>query len=458
MRLRLILSFTLVVLITIASLVVFIRQGTAETVRTFMFRGGVTGVEDLVAELEDYYLQNGSWQGSEVLFASLRSTGAPGRQGMGAGPGAGANSQESAGKHLRLLDADGTVIFDNKTRHPSETIDQQTLGLAIPLQVDGQTVGYLLSEGNPAFTSDQEQQLLSRLNRAALTAAAVAGGASLLLVLLLSYSLLRPVRALTQAAARMAEGDLDQRVAVQGNDEIAMLGRTFNHMADALQQAEERRRALTADIAHELRTPLAVQRAHLEALQDGIYELTLENLVPIEEQTHLLARLVEDLRTLALADAGELTLERVPTDFPALVERTVARFDPQAGAQGVAIRRSLLDEPLTLSLDPQRIEQIINNLLDNALRYTPAGGTIEVTLTRSGNQAVLRVRDGGSGIPEEALPHIFERFYKADRSRGRSGTGLGLSIARKLAQAHGGDLTAENHPDGGAIFTLVLPV
>ena len=233
-----------------------------------------------------------------------------------------------------------------------------------------------------------ESNLFARLNRAALFTGLVAGGLALLLAAILSYQMLRPVAELTRAAEVLAQGDLSQRVPERGSDELAGLAKTFNQMADSLQQAESSRRALTADIAHELRNPLAVQRANLEALQDGIYPLTPENLQPVLEQNLLLTRLVEDLRTLALAESGQLKLELTPTDLPGLAQRMVERFEPQATAHQATVRfvnAILPQKPLPLLyLDPMRIEQILNNLLSNALRYTSSGGTItlEVFLCR----------------------------------------------------------------------------
>ncbi len=457
---RLLLAFALVVLITIISLVIVVRLSTAQTVRTFMFRGGAEGVEELVDDLEDHYNVSGSWRGSEQI---IRGFGAEhGGPGMGMGPGRGQNAVEMMGQHVRLVDRDGNVVLDNQDRHAGGHIEEGELEYAIPLEVGGQEVGYLLADGGMLFTSENERALLTRLNGAAFTAAVIAGGVSLILALLLSYSLVRPVRDLTKAASQMAQGDLSQRVRVRGDKSLATLGKAFNRMAASLQQAGERRRALTADIAHELRTPLAVQRAHLEALQDGIYDLTSENLLPIEEQNRALTRLVEDLRTLALADGGQLTLERTSTDIAALLERSISRFDPQAGSHGVEIHLSPMEMPAFVDIDPQRVEQILNNLLNNALRYTPEGGQICVQCTvDSGQSLLVTVRDTGPGIPEKSLPHIFERFYKADRSRTSAeggSTGLGLSIAQKLAQAHGGDITAENQPEGGAVFTLRIPI
>jgi signal transduction histidine kinase len=313
-------------------------------------------------------------------------------------------------------------------------------------------------------TQPNEQQLLNALLRAGLIGGAVSGVLALLVASVLAYRLLRPIEDLTRAAVKMTGGDLGQRVLVRGQDQVGTLGDAFNRMASSLQRAEQNRRVMTADIAHELRTPIAIQRAHLEALQDGVYPLTQENLQPILEQTNLLARLVDDLRTLALADAGELRLERTPTDLAALACRVVDLFRPEAEARGLQL---LIQCPPAehfppVSVDPQRVEQILNNLVSNALRYTPEGGSISVDLRRTDKFVELSVADTGPGIPPEDLSRVFERFYRADRSRSREqgGTGLGLAIARQLALAHGGDLSAANRaggPAGGAIFTLRLP-
>jgi signal transduction histidine kinase len=221
---------------------------------------------------------------------------------------------------------------------------------------------------------------------------------------------------------------------------------------------------MTADIAHELRNPLAVQRANLEALQDGVYPLTPANLQPVLEQNLLLSHLVDDLRTLALAESGQLKMEFTPTDLPDLAQRVVDRFEPQANANHITVQISLDIDPQNplplLNVDPMRIEQILNNLLSNALRYTPQGGQIMMAISQTRQNVLLTVHDSGTGIPTEALPHIFERFYRIDRSRSRSegGSGLGLAIARELAEAQSGTLTASNHPKGGAVFTLTLPL
>lgn len=469
MRTRLFLSFFLVVLVSIASLVFLVRWGAAYEVRAYMFRGGMAGVDDLANTLEDYYRAHQGWEGVQsVLLATGqgmggrrygRTNGATAEPGF-TGPGMMAGMMgRGMNQRLRLADAQGRLVGDTDQAQPAGSLTTLEMAQAIVLRSGQQVVGYLLPEGGMAFTRADQTFLLNRLSRAALFAAGGALVLSLLLSLLLGYRLLQPVRALTRAANRMAGGDLTQRVQVHGHDELAQLGETFNHMAASLQQAGETRRAMTADIAHELRTPLAVQRANLEALQDGVYPLSKENLAPILEQNLLLTRLVDDLRTLALADAGQLDLDLQPTDLPRLAQGVVEQFAPQADMSQVVIN---LDAPQScppILADPARLRQILVNLLSNALRYTPAGGRIEVEIHCGREMLQLVVHDSGPGIQPEALPLVFERFYRGDRARNRSegGSGLGLAIARQLAEAQGGALAAANHPQGGAIFTLTLP-
>ncbi len=468
MRLRLILSFVLIVLVSVTSVVLIARSNTSTEVRSFMFHGGMTGSDSLVQLLQNYYQSQGSWDG---VADQLDFPGVGPRAWLWQFPAWGRHDARMMGgmmgQRLRLADAGGNILLDSQNQVPAGKLSNAEKKGALPVEVDGQVVGYLLAEGGMGANQVAERFLLNRLSTAAITAGLIAGGLALLLALFLTYSLMRPVRDLTRAARRLGAGDLAQRVQVKGNDELAVLGGAFNHMADSLQQAQDSRRSMTADIAHELRNPLAVQRANLEALQDGVFPLTPQALEPVLEQNLLLTRLVDDLRTLALAEAGQLKLERQPTDLAALVERLVERFKPQAAQRQVTLRlengRSSgagPDASILVDLDPLRVEQILNNLLSNALRFAPQAGEILIGLARAGAQVQVSVRDSGPGIPAEALPHVFERFYRADRSRSRSegGTGLGLAIALHLAEAHGGTLVAANHPQGGAVFTLSLPL
>lgn len=444
MRLRLFLAFGLIVVISITSVVLLARQGAAREVNTYMFRGGMYGAEGIISTLETYYREHESWNNVEKTLLSKHGT----------GRGTGGINQE-----LRLADEQGHVIVDTTHSPQDEDLSLDEIDAAIPLQVNGQLTGYLLFANKRNFTVSDSESLLKGWNRAALMAAFVGGLLSLLLALLLAYGLLRPVRELTHAANTLAYGDLTQRVAVRGSDEMALLGRTFNQMAEALQKAEETRRALTADIAHELRTPLAVQRANLEAMQDGVFPISPENLQSVLEQNLLLTHLVNDLHTLALADAGQLQLEFSPTDFVALAQNVVENFKPAAIARQVNLSLDFHSQPLQkIFADPLRIEQVINNLISNALHHTPDGGFVTCKISNDNGRMIFTIHDSGPGIPSEALPYIFDRFYRADkaRSRAQGGSGLGLAIARQLVEAHQGTLIAENHPRGGAILTLTL--
>ncbi len=345
MRIRLILSYALIVLVSISSVVFIASQNTANEVRAFMYRGGMTSSGDLVESLEAYYQANGSWNGVEAVLLPAGS--GIGRRSGGAGNNPSMPAMAAMmDQRIRLADASGQVLVDSSSQ-TSGSLTTEEIDAAQPIRSNLKTAGYLLIEGGMSYSRNEETNLLNRLNQAAVTAALIAGGVSLLLALLLTYQLLKPVNALTQAANSLAMGDLSQRVSVRGNDELAVLAQTFNHMADSLQKAQKSRRELTADIAHELRTPLAVQRANLEALQDGIYLPTQDNLGSILEQNILLTRLVDDLRTLALAESGELPLEKTSIDFVPLVNRIVERFKSQADQNQVGF---LLHTKITWSI------------------------------------------------------------------------------------------------------------
>ena len=296
---------------------------------------------------------------------------------------------------------------------------------------------------------------------AATPTAAVAASVALAVVLgalLLNRAVLRPVRAMTLAARDLGGGDLGRRVPVSGRDEIAQLGGAFNHMADSLQAGEKRQRRLTGDIAHELRTPLANLRGYLEALRDGVVEPTPELLASLHEEALLQQRIVDDLQDLALAEAGALTYHPTEVDLRELLEAGRRAHRARAETAGVALELAA-PGPVTVLADPDRLRQVVGNLVGNALRATAAGGTVTLAVTSRGELAVVEVRDTGTGIAAEDLPHLFDRFWRADASRGRAtgGSGLGLSIARQIVTDHRGTIEARSTVGAGTTFTIVLP-
>ncbi|WP_406069726.1 sensor histidine kinase [Micromonospora sp. NBC_01638] len=290
-----------------------------------------------------------------------------------------------------------------------------------------------------------------------LAAAAVVMTIALVGTALLSRRVLRPIRTLTAASHRLGDGDLSNRVPVRGNDELAGLARSFNQMADSLRSAEERQRRLIADVAHELRTPLANLRGYLEALQDGVIAPGPELFASLHDEAVLQQRIVDDLQDLALAEAGQLAYHRVPVDVAELLEtcRTAHRSRAEADRVALAVRA----EPATVHGDPDRLRQLIGNLITNALRATPAGGRITLEAHHAQGTVVVRIVDTGCGIASDALPHIFERFWRGDPARGRhtGGSGLGLSIARQIITDHGGSIEVASQVGAGCTFTITLP-
>ncbi|MBU4480518.1 HAMP domain-containing protein, partial [Patescibacteria group bacterium] len=277
---------------------------------------------------------------------------------------------------------------------------------------------------------------------------------------LLSRRILAPVEALTSAVRRMTKGDLSQKVEVRTRDEIGELAQAFNTMADGLAHLEQLRRNMVADVAHELRTPLSNVRGYLEALRDGVMEATPATMDLLHSEAMLLSHLVDDLQELALAEAGQLSLNHQVVDLGQIAARAIEAVQPQAQAKGITLRLDVLEDLPLVRIDPQRMDQVLGNLLSNALTHTPSGGEITVTSTAKGTAVEISVSDTGEGIPPEHLPHVFERFYRVDKSRSRAvgGTGLGLAIAQQLVEAHGGHISLESEPGQGTRFTFTVPI
>ena len=312
---------------------------------------------------------------------------------------------------------------------------------------------------------DVARHLDMAYNAATLISLGIAVGAAVLMALILSAvvsaRVVRPVRALAGAAQRIAHGAHAARVPVRGTDELAQLAGAFNEMAASLERAEQIRRQLLADVAHELRNPLATVESYVEALSDGVLAADEENWGAIRAETTRLNRLVDDLQEVSRAEAHELDLHPIPTTLSALVGEAVKAATPAYTAKGVTLDPELSPRSPTVEVDRERIAEVLANLLANALRHTPSGGQVRVSAHAHGQIAEIAISDTGEGVAPDHLDRIFERFYRVDpaRSRASGGTGIGLAIVRAIVEAHHGTVTASSGGVGqGATFTIRLPV
>ncbi len=261
----------------------------------------------------------------------------------------------------------------------------------------------------------------------------------------------RPMDNLIAAARRIESGDYSAQVPEWGPPDLRSVARAFNSMSARLKTVDDQRRSFMADVTHELRTPLSVIRGQAEAIADGVYPADAAHLAPILDATHTMDRLVEDLRTLVQTDAGALVLHKEPTDMGALVRDTLESFRSQAESSGISLTTEIAGDVPSIEVDPARIRQVIGNLLSNALRHTPSGGSVKIAVGSSAEQVTVTVSDTGEGIAPDLLPHVFERFVKGPNS---TGSGLGLAIARDITLAHGGSIEVQNQPTGGTTVTV----
>jgi len=453
---RLTLTFTLIILIVVGAIAIWMNRATATEFRQYITRSEVTayGMESLAA----YYRTHGGWEGVEELLKNgVVVTGS--RWGMmGRRPG-----MPEMRLSVVLADANGRIVFDGVGQRVGKRLTTGELKDAIRVTDVGgeQALGYMLiALPDAPQLGSSEQRFLTRTRGILISVAALAVILGLAVSAVFSRSLTAPLQRLAAAARAVARGDIGKRVTVEGTSEVAEVARAFNEMTTALQKAEKLRQNLVSDVAHELRTPLSVLQGNLRAILDDVYPLNKEEIARLYDETRILARLVDDLQELAQAEAGALRFNIVPTDVRHALQAAAARFEPAAEAKGIRLACQVPEDLPEVMADPDRVSQILNNLITNALRHTPEEGRI--TLSAATNQGFVEVSiaDTGEGIAPEDLPHVFDRFWRADRSRSRAGggAGLGLAIVRALVEAQGGQVRAVSEgPGKGSVFSFTLP-
>ena len=402
---------------------------------------------DIVTRLSDYYHEYGSWERVDSLFIY-------------------GNDAQEPGPHRRppfaLTNASGRVIIPSGPYRRGETLSDAALKEGIAITEDDKVIGYFIPVRAPFEGQPREIEFIQRINRLLLYGALIGAVIALVLGVFLSRSLTRPIRELTRATHAVSEGDLSQQVPIRSNDELGELAQAFNKMSSELSRSVNARRQMTADIAHELRTPLSLILGHAEAVHDGVLLPSPENFEIIREEATRLEHLVNDLRILSLADAGELSISLQTVEPQRLLQDVASSYQYRAQQKDISIEMEIGSPLSNIEVDPGRMTQVLTNILDNALRHTPEGGMIVLSGRELGDQIELAIQDSGPGLKKEDLDRIFNRFYRTDASRQRDGafpggSGLGLAIARSIVQAHDGQISAESEEGKGLRIVIVLP-
>ena len=438
LALKLTLAFLFVSLIGAVLAAYIIQQRTQSEFDRFLFD---LDQSNLVNFLGEYYETEGNWkQVGEVI------EGLPGPTGMQHNP--------AMRMQFSLLNQNGRVVYGSIGRMGAKVKNYQE---GVPIEADGQVVGLLIANQMPRFQppASPENTFLKNVNQSILLSALISVIIALFLGAILARTLTRPLRELTKATKIVAGGDLGYQVEVRSRDEIGELATSFNDMSADLAKSNQARRQMTADIAHDLRTPLSVILGYTEALSDSKLEGSAHIYSVMHQEAGHLQHLIDDLRTLSLADAGELPLNIQEVSPLALLERSAAAFKPQADHGDISLRVDAEANLPLIHVDPERMAQVLGNLVNNALRYTPAGGQVQLTASSGQGCVYLHVKDNGAGIAAEDLPHVFNRFYRGSKSRLHNGeAGLGLSIAKSLIETQGGTIIVESETGTGSTFTM----
>lgn len=396
--------------------------------------------------LEAYYTGRGSWDGINFLI----KTNAGGVSGF----------VDAEWDRSILVDQNGAVVMYYGQPFPAvpmTTVDMPTDIRRLPLFVSGKEVGALITDNRDLpHPVRMAVNVLNPIIWISLLCAFI----TLLIGVLLMRRIVNPLSEVIAAAESVSAGKLNTRIKVrESQDDLGSLIEHFNRMTETLERNDNERRGMLADIAHELRTPLSVLRGRLEGIVDGVYTPNEVNISQALEETYLLERLVEDLHLLTLAETRQLHFEIKDTNLVELTEKIVTLFEPQANGKKVTLALDTENREIHTFIDPQRMEQVIGNLIGNSLRYVPAGGQINLGISNQEDAIIFKITDNGPGVPAEELPYIFDRFWRGEKSRARvtGGAGLGLAISKQLVETQGGQIHAANRPEGGLEITITLP-
>lgn len=441
---KLVVAFITVSMISTVLVVLFTRWRSREEFRSFLIDENRPSI---VVAFSDYYKQHGSWVGISNAKLNPQQPPMP-------------TPQFDKGPFTLVDSKTDQVMLAGEGYQTGVVIPSSTMINGIPILADDQTVGILLIN-RPVYRISQPGSIfLDRINLQILLSGLTAIGLALLLAIFLSRTITRPIRELTAATQIVSEGNKAQQVPVRSRDELGQLATSFNHMSADLLRSLNLRRQMTADIAHELRTPISIILGHTEAVHDGVLPASKKTFEIIREEAERLEHLVDDLRTLSMADAGELKLVLRPYSTEKLLKDIQRTYSHQAKLNKIRLSIKVAADLPELEIDPQRMKEVFSNILDNALRYTPKAGYITLFANVVESTMEIRVQDSGPGVAVEELDKIFDRFYRTETSRTREegGSGLGFAIAKSIVEKHKGRIWAESSKDSGLTVVIRLPI
>lgn len=429
-----VIGFILVVGLAIGAVTYFTTRSTRSKFGDFLGAREVENLRKLAVVLSAYRAENAGWSGVQRILARA--------------------SEVDTDERLLLVNAKGTVVGDSKDKLIGRSVNLGSHDQEMTLNINGRQVGRLIVKKkgeNPLA-----QEFLESVNKSAVIGGLIAGAIAIIIAVFYSKRIVEPIRAITGAAKDIEEGNLGKQVGVESKDEIGELSQSFNEMSSQLEKQEEVRENMVSDVAHELRTPITNLKGYTEAMKEGLIEPDEEMVESIHQEVLLLSRLVDDLQDLSLADAGKLELNKQDISLEDIVVHVTNSYQKRAEDKKIRLSTETISSPM-VAADPQRIDQVLRNLIENALKQTEEEGHITVTLKEEANSAKVTVEDDGKGIAKEDLPHIFERFYKVDESRENEGTGLGLTLAKQIIEAHGGEIEVESVEGEGSQFSFTIP-
>jgi len=446
---RLLVAFALVIVVTIGTVYLFVSRGIRGEIERYEEIREQIYIVETQEVLADHYHEHGSWDGVQHVAG---------------------NRSAMFGSRIVLTDVAGVVIADSQgelragQQYRRPATDGPSGNYFVVFSEDWEEPITLTLYTDPGELAGDDagspRAFAEAINRFLIWGGLLAVAIALLLTFVLSRRMSSPIGALATTARRLGRGELSQRVRLKEKGEVQVLAQAFNAMAADLEHAEQLRRNLVADVAHELRTPLSNIQGYLEAIHDGVVKPDTATICSLNEEASLLSRLVDELQELSLAEAGELKMVFQTEDVADLVKQAVASWQPQVAAKGISFSLDLPEGLPKVKIDWQRISQVLHNLLENAVSHTGEGGTVVVAAAKQGHWVEVSVADTGEGIPAADLPNVFERFYRVDRSRARAtgGSGLGLTIAKRMVEAHGGKIEAQSKLGRGSRFSFTVPI